>query len=124
MKDLLFTMLNLSTLNQVLHKLFVVTIGSLDIDKKGLMNQHQQHKGVLHHQQQKGFSTYNANPTLATYSKEDPMHIDKTILKPLMEQKKQCQHTYKQSREPSHVICECPKKHGLHVTCAISITNL
>ncbi len=63
---------NLSTLNQALHKLFGVTIGSLNIDKKGLMNQCEQHKEVLHHQQRKGVFHMLCQPNLGNLIKGWP----------------------------------------------------
>jgi hypothetical protein len=67
----------------------------------------------------KEFSTYNANLAFS-----NPMHIDKTRLKPLMKQEKQCRHRNNLClyyRKPSHGVHECPKKCGPHVACAILI---
>jgi hypothetical protein len=63
---------------------------------------------------------------LAISSNDDPMHIDKTKIKPLMKQEKQCQHInnlHLYYGKPSHVVCKCLNKHGPHVAHVISITN-
>jgi hypothetical protein len=50
------------------------------------------------------------------------MHIDKTIFKPLVEQKKQ-RRLYLYHGNPSPIVRECPRKRGPHAACAICITN-
>jgi len=52
------------------------------------MNQHQQHKGVLHHQQHKQVSHVMSTQPLVISPKDNPMQIDKTRFKPFKEQKK------------------------------------
>jgi len=63
---------------------------------------------------------------MATSPKENPMHIDKTKFKPIMEQEKQSWHTNNLGLycgKLIHVIRECPKKHGPHATHTIFVTN-
>lgn len=66
-----------------------------------------------------------AQPILST-TKDDPMQIDETRFKHLIEQEKQrwCNiYVYIYCGRPSHVVYECLKKPGPHTTHATFLTN-
>jgi hypothetical protein len=72
----------------------------------------------------KVFGPVMMSPSITSTSKDDPMQIDQTQFKPLMEQQKQwwcvdklCMHY----GEPGHIATNCPKKQLSHTTQATSI---
>ncbi len=90
----------------------MVEMDKISFSERSATNPHQKHKGI--------FSPTISIKPLVTLPKDDPMHIDKTRFKPLMEQEKQCQHTNNlclYCGKQDDVIRECPKKHGPHAPC-------
>jgi len=66
-----------------------VTTSSLNIDKKGAMNPHQQQqKSFAPPTTQKSFSHVMSTQLSTTSPKDNPMQIDKTRFQPFMEQEK------------------------------------
>jgi hypothetical protein len=104
MKDLLFTMPNLSTLSQIIAQVVCWNNRFFEYQQ-----QNWESLTVL-----ENFASTMPSLSTTTTSKDDPMQIDQTRFKPFMEQEKWWRHVNKlcmNCGEPGHTTTNCPNKH-------------